>query len=375
MAEVRTLRQRPCLPGSSPPANSKSVSCSSRGASVASEATIPGAPWHHWVRTSCDFPSRGSSDIGHWASPSDRFAYLEAAARARRSSSARRAGSRRFPLASAQRFPQNHVRARQCAHGFRWGRPAKGRHATQPRAGPQIVPRFTPDVRARPLVHKLGCDHRSRRTPHQLPRGVRGIGPNSSSSRSSCQAAGASVCATRSIPASPIRKDGTGPRQAPRSQGETDSPPPGSRPPEPSRGEVERHRHVRLVKRPDHARRTKIGRPAAEAARPFRRVGAPATTGASSNTVSVSATMAAGIAARTRARPNDARSTAHDWEDRRASGEEGTVMVSAGRGTPAMPWTAPALRECRSTLRRLCRTTMIAARRSRRLSGQPNKGG
>ncbi len=45
MAEVGPLRERACVQVNSPPATRSSVSWSSCGASEASEATIPGAPW------------------------------------------------------------------------------------------------------------------------------------------------------------------------------------------------------------------------------------------------------------------------------------------------------------------------------------------
>ena len=52
----------PACQVSSPPATSSSVSAVVARRDRASEATMPGAPWHHCVRGVLDLPARGSSD-------------------------------------------------------------------------------------------------------------------------------------------------------------------------------------------------------------------------------------------------------------------------------------------------------------------------
>ena len=190
------------------------MSSASPGAIGASDATIPGAPWHHWVRIGlCGF-SGGSSDGGHCARSPSRCAW--------------RSSDRDGP--ALQLRPPRLVQQAASApeHVDVSGPAVRGAQVVhRPSVEvllPEIVaPRLPQPVGGRPPRPRPGARPRSARaarrrrassraSPTSAPAwDCRRSPPPPSSRRSSCPCRGARRWATSRIPASPISSDGTGP--------------------------------------------------------------------------------------------------------------------------------------------------------------------
>ena len=314
------FRCGPASQVSSPPPSSSSVSRSSSGAIVASEATIPGAPWHHCVLGPCPAPG-GSSAGGHWQSPSSCWAYFSSVAMAR-CSTLRPAG-----------------RIEETASGEREdvARKAVGRAETVRRLAvevllPEIVAplrqqerRPTPPTRSRhcasPVRSAITCAAIIvPGEPHiSSQKGFETFARHRLEQRLLLPRAGASVWATSRIPDSPIRSDGVG------SLGEIlevrlspvvlDQP---DRDGRPVAAEVDEAGALELVQRPDHARGAEVERrhgrqrPVLEVAR---------MRGPQLDLVERALRLGDDLARSRPARgprPRDARSAARGWQGRRA---------------------------------------------------------